>query len=103
MNKVAVITLLVLVLLVSGCIKQKLFITTDLNKEEDYCTYNNYNVIVYYKRLHNFIHTNPSDKELLEFIDKDECVEDGSVKHVGHLLVVEARWKSNNEIVIFSH
>jgi len=73
------------------------------SKNENYCDFNDYNIYVYINRLHNFFHTEPTDKEILAFIEQDECVYNGSIITDYSTFTILSIWKSNDETILFEH
>jgi len=80
---------------------QDLFEVIFPNKEGYYCHYNQHTFEHYLGRLRTIFKKNPSEEEVLDFIDKDECVEKGSVSLKNPYREVKAIWKSNNESVVY--
>jgi len=73
----------------------------DVRENWDLCEYNTYNARLYLNRLHSFIHTNPTNRGIMKFIDEDPCVKNGTVNKKEY--TVTSVWKSNNETVHFYH
>ncbi|MCK4808599.1 MAG: hypothetical protein KAS90_03185 [Candidatus Aenigmarchaeota archaeon] len=73
------------------------------SKDENYCNFNDYNIYVYINRLHNFFHTEPTDEEILTFIEQDECVYNGSIITDHSTFTILSTWKSNDETILFEH
>jgi len=73
------------------------------SKYENYCDFNDYSIYVYINRLHNFFHTEPTDKEILAFIEQDECVYNGSIIADDSTFTILSTWKSNDETILFEH
>ncbi|MEA3229810.1 MAG: formylmethanofuran dehydrogenase subunit E family protein, partial [archaeon] len=84
--------------------QEDLFIVSYPESEEGYyCDFNDNNIYVYINRLHNFFHTAPADEEILDFIEQDKCVYNGSIITDDSVITIVSTWKSNNETILFEH
>ncbi|MFC1687703.1 formylmethanofuran dehydrogenase subunit E family protein [Patescibacteria group bacterium] len=80
-----------------------LFIVSTQGEGENHCNYTEQNVNYYFAQMHNYLHTSPTNDEIIDFIDQDSCVTDGSVAITEYGLEISAIWKSSGETVIYYH
>jgi formylmethanofuran dehydrogenase subunit E len=65
-----------------------------------FCEHSAHNLRRYENRLYDFLLTGPEEPLILAFIDEDPCVENGKVEtKPDQTLVVQASWRSNNQLV----
>lgn len=69
----------------------------------DECEYNEINVKAFHNRLHNIIHIASGPQDVINFIEKDSCVKDGSVNERKDGIYIKAIWKSNEKTIDFAH
>ena len=45
----------------------------------------------------------PTDKETLEFLNKDECVKEGEIEQGLTEKTIKAKWRTNDQVVSYVH
>lgn len=80
-----------------------LFIITYPEIKHSYCHFSDANLQLYTNQLHDLIHNQATDQDILDFIDQYDCVENGKVFTKNSIYHVEAIWKQNQEPIVYAH
>ncbi|MBD3319496.1 MAG: hypothetical protein GF350_00195 [Chitinivibrionales bacterium] len=84
--------------------RKDLFTVTRISRDaSSECAYNRSNVGQFYNSLHEFIHTGPDSKQIVEFIAKNPCVSDGSVEQTDTGMIIHFAWKSTGMKMKYEH
>ncbi|MBD3393157.1 MAG: hypothetical protein GF418_13625 [Chitinivibrionales bacterium] len=80
-----------------------LFLVSYPDNASSVCEFSKGNVNSFYNRLHEFLHSGPSNDEIISFIESDPCVARGSIETEGNEMLIVFYWKSNNEKLVYAH
>ena len=80
-------------------------VTYPVEDTEYYCHFNDFTKTQYIDRLSAFLLVSNTSEQIVDFIDNDACVYNGSVfENINTgATVISSVWKSNNETVLFSY